>query len=418
MKNSAIIIALILFTSIHTPGVCAGQSTFDNYYEFGRRSSQSLVEEEDLSDEFDYSKYNVKFSQDLEKRTSYYVKYQYYNKRFDSLENLSNNYSAAGLGLDTVLYSKEDIRIKTGPDLEFKEKFYNNSPRSNYDQIRFDIPLIFKKEGDWAVKVGGGMNSYHYPNAPKDQLKSNARIDVAKKFFGEKLEVSAYYRFQYVSRQKIADRSERICGVSSDIGLDWPVIKGLEAGLEEGMNNTIVYEEREDSYDYKYFDWFAKTKYSLLEKVKGVLKYSGSTRDYADFNHNYDGFAVENGLDARIFKIKDTAFDLKLTYLHKQFRYPYVSSPYSFHNNAIYTDAELAKKDDWKALLGYDTRFYNYPADNTRDKIYYVVRLGIEKHLFKKSLAAGFEYKYTFKNYLHKYDITENLFRLRATAKF
>jgi len=268
------------------------------------------------------------------------------------------------------------------------------------------------------VKVAGGMNSYHYPHAPKDQLKSNAKIDVAKKFLDERLEVSAYYRFQYVSRQKIADRFERICGVSSDMKLDLPVITGVEAGLEEGMNNTIIYEEREDSYDYKYFEWFAKTRYRLLEKVKGVLKYTGLTRDYADFNHNYDGFAVENGVDARIFEINKTAFDLRLIYLHKQYRYPYVSNPFSFHNDAIYTDAELAKKDDWKVNLGYDTRFYQYPARRTNDKIYYIVRLGLEKHLFKKSLTAGFEYKYTFKNYFHKYYITENLFRIRATAKF
>jgi hypothetical protein len=148
------------------------------------------------------------------------------------------------------------------------------------------------------------------------------------------------------------------------------------------------------------------------------VKYADITRTYADYNHNFDGFLIDNVWDVRVFETKDASLDIKLDYLHKQFRYPYVSNPYSFHNNALYTDTEFVKKDDWKFLLGSDVRFYDYPAKTLNNKIYYVERFGFEKYMFKKDFTVGFDYKLTFKNYLHKPDIIENLYRIRANYKF
>lgn len=79
---------------------------------------------------------------------------------------------------------------------------------------------------------------------------------------------------------------------------------------------------------------------------------------------------------------------------------------------------ELTKKGDWKAWLGEDTKFYRFDSNRLNDKIYYTAIFGCEKFFLKKDLSLGFEYLYTFKNYLHKTDITEDLFRIRANYKF
>jgi len=185
-----------------------------------------------------------------------------------------------------------------------------------------------------------------------------------------------------------------------------------------GKDNTITYEEREDFYDFKYVNWYLKTTHSISDRVKTSVKYTDLTRNYADFNHNYDGFMLENDWNARIFETKDSKLDFKFNYRHKQFRYPYVSNPFAFHNNNITPEMEFEKKDDWKTFLGSEIKFYDYPAKSTNDKIYYIAKVGIEKYLLEKSLVVGFDYKYTFKNYLHKLDVIEDIFRIHATYKW
>ena len=409
--------AIILVFILSASSALAAESAINGLYEFGRKGSSGLVEEEDLSDEFYYSKYGVKFGQELSRSSSYYVKYQYYNKIFDTLTNLKNSFYISGFGIDTDLYSKDDLSIKIGPDFEIKEKDYPNTESASYDQIRCGLPLTFKKKDDWVVKIFGGINSYHYPHARTDQLKLNTRIEVTKKLFDEKLDISAFYKYQWVDREKLADRRERTYGTSALLKLGRPLIKNIEMGLEQGMDNTIIYEEREDSYDYKYLNWYIKTSHDFLDIFKYNIKYTDMTRNYADFNHNYDGFMTEFMWNGRIFETKGVKLDLRLTYMHKQFRYPYVSSPFAFHNDNMFSEAELAKKDDWKVTMGSDVKFYNYPAKRTNDKIYYIENVEIDK-ILAKDLVFGFDYRYTFKNFLHKLDIIEDVFRFRINYKF
>ncbi|GEM_PF-7085998 len=411
-------ILLILLILLIPTCAMASDTVLDTYYEFGRKGSSGLVDEEDLTDEFDYSKYNVKFSGKLNDSASYYAKYQYYDKDFDSLENLDNRFHYGGVGVDAPLYKNGDLLIKAGPDLEFKKKIYQDSKNLDYDQIKFDIPLTFKKEGDWTIKAAGGINSYHYSYAPRDQLKLNVSLDVSKKLFDEKLELSAFYKYQYIMRQKIADRQETTYGGVMDLKIDSRFIKGLEAGVTRGKDNTIIFEEREDSFDYKYLNWHIKSKHSFPDRYKTSLKYTDMTREYADFNHNFDGFMIENPWDIRIFEKGALSLDMKLGFMHKQYRYPYVASPFAFYNDALSSSAELGMKNDWAINMGSDVRFWKYPARRTNDKIYYIEKVSLDKYFFKKDLTLGFEYKYTFKNFLHRIDITESVYRFRGIYKF
>jgi len=409
---------IIICSLFFAAAAFAAESSLENYFEFGRKGASGLVEEEDLTDEFDYFKYNVKFAGDLKKNTDYYLKYQYYNKDYDTLENIDNIFNSAGFGINAPIYSRDDFLIKVGPDFECKDKIYQDAKDRDYEQIKFDFPITFKRASDWRALATAGINSYHYPNTPKDQLKLNAKVEAEKRFFDEALGLAAFYKLQHIERQKIANRLERTFGGAFDVRMDSTLVKSFEAGFEEGMDNTIVYEDREDSFDYKFLNWFLKTKHVLFDRLKASVKYTDLTRNYADSNHNYDGFTIENTWNFRAFEIKNSTLDLKCAYLHKQFRFPYVSNPFAYHNNSIFTEVELAKEDDWMLNLYYDTKFYNFPARRINDKIYYTAKATIEKHLLKKALLLGFDYRYTFKNFLHKLDIVENSFRLRINCRF
>jgi hypothetical protein len=44
---------------------------------------------------------------------------------------------------------------------------------------------------------------------------------------------------------------------------------------------------------------------------------------------------VDNNWSMRAFERGDMSLDLKAGYMHKQFRFPYVASPYSYYNNFV-----------------------------------------------------------------------------------
>lgn len=410
-------VIIILSGLLSAQTALAGDSELETYYEFGRRSASGQVVEEDLKDYFDYYKGNVKLAGDLDRASSYRVKYQYYQKHYNNLENLNNIYNWYGLGYGQLIYSTDVFSIKIGPDFDYKAKNYSNSANNSYRQIRFDFPITFKRKDDWTIKLGSGINSYQYPNAPKSQFKSNVRIDVSKKFFDSTCELRAFYKYQYISRQKLLSRQEKTYGVSADTKIDNKILRNLEAGVEQGMDGTIEIEDREDSYDYKYFEWFIKGKYVVAELIRGSAKYAKLTRVYANFSDNYNGFLVDNSWSIKAFERGSLSLDLKAGYLHKQFRFPYASSPFSYYNNTLTQDAELEKKKDWKFILGADQKFYLFPSVRYNDKIYYTVKANFEKSI-KADFSVGFDYRYTYKNFLHKTAIIENAYRLHCVWKF
>ncbi len=418
--KSILLIALCCFTLITLPpeSYPAG-STLKTNFDFGRRGLSGLIEEEDLKDEFDFSKYRIKFSQEVDKKFSYYVAHQLYIKDFDNFESLDNTSNSCGIGAGFLLYTCDKYSLSLRPDLKFKYKRYQDNSRQDYDQIKFKLPITVKRESDWTIKLTGGINSYEYLNLNRDEFRTSSKIDAKKEFLDNRLLVGAFYKFLHVDRERMEDRIERVCGGTFRVKLDHSLIfiRELELGIAKGLKNTIEEEEREDTYDYKFLRWCAKTKYDISEKMGGYTKYTDLNKDYVDFNHDFDGFIVDNSITYKIWKTKKDSSRLKAGYSHKQIGYPYVSS-LNLYKDSIGAEGRYTRRGDWKGSLGFETRFYRYPHKKTKDKIYYIATASIEKYLMKRSLLVGFVYRYTFKNYLHKIDITEDLYKIHATYRF
>jgi len=288
--KKAFIIPFLLLWATPSPAL---ENIFDTFYEFGRRGESGVVEEEDLTDEFYYEKYDIKFLQKLDAKTSYYIKYQYYHKDFDTLQNLDNNFHLFRFSLDTILYKKDDFSIKMGPDLELKEKIYKDSTNLDYNQIKFDLPFILKKEADWTIKAMAGINSYTYPNAPTDQFKMNARFDIAKKFFDERLEVATFYKYQYIERQKIANRLEQTYGGSVEVKLASPFIRAFVISPADSLGNVMqLCQERRG--EYKSTEYLDPTRAMLVYEfplseiiVDFYDKIKSMTRGYGSLDYEF-----------------------------------------------------------------------------------------------------------------------------------
>lgn len=418
MKIVTLIIAIPAFIFITAVQIKASDNGIDARFEFGRRGSSGLVEEEDLKDEFNFSRYTVRADREIDKKNSYYAAYQYYTKSFDTLKNNTNNLHLAGFGTDNIIYSSGEYWSKIGPDFEYRDKHYAAADKS-FDQLIFDIPFILKKDKDWSILFAGGINSFIFDSAPKNELRTSGKIEFTKKFMDEALTLEGFIRYRYVSRENRSDRYERNLGGSGELKVGSDFLKSISGGIEHGMDNTkIMYEEREDNYDYNFVTWYARAKVAFLNIFTDTVKYSHTRRNYDNFKDNFDGSTVENALSASIMEKGDLKAELKLEYKYKQYRFPYVSDPYSFHSHFIKPTMELLKKNDWKVWLGEDTKLYDYQANKFNNKIYYTAIFGCEKFFMKKDLVLGFEYLYTFKNFLHKIDITEDVFRIRASYKF
>jgi len=418
MRPSVFIPSIAIISSLAASSLFAADNNLDAKFEFGRRGASGVVEEEDLKDEFNFSRYTIRAIRQINPKNSYYATYEYYTRRFDTLKNNTNSLNMAGLGTDNIIYSSGNYSAKIGPDFEYRDKHYADADKS-FDQIIFDIPFSFKKEKDWSVFLVGAINSFIFDSAPKNEFRTSGRIEFAKKFMDEALTANAFCRYRYVSRENKSDRIERNIGGSVELKFESPFLKSITGGLEHGMDNTkIMYEEREDNYDYNFVTWYIRTKAMILNMFKENIKYSHMRRNYYNFNDNFNGNVIENTLSATVLDSKDLTAKVSLDYKYKQFRFLYVSNPFSYHSNFIKPTVELTKKNDWKVWLGEDTKFYRFDSNRQNDKIYYTAIFGFDKFFLKKDLTFGFEYLYTFKNFLHKTDITEDLFRISANYKF
>lgn len=418
MRPIALISLIAIICPLFASSLFAADNSLDSKFEFGRRGASGVVEEEDLKDEVNYSRYTIRAIREIDRKNSYYAAYQYYTRSFDTIKNNTNSLNMAGLGTDNIIYSSDNYSAKIGPDFEYRNKHYAD-PSKSFDQLIFDLPFLLKKEKDWSVLLVGTINSFIFDNAPKNELRTSGKIEFTKKFMDEALTAAAFCRYRYVSRENKSDRIERNLGGSAELEFESPFLRSITGGLEHGMDNTkIMYEEREDNYDYNFVTWYIRVKATLFNIFKDSIKYSHMRRNYDNFTDNFDGNVIENSLSAKIYDNKDVTAEIFLDYKYKQFRFVYVSNPFSYHSHFVKPTVELTKKNDWKVWLGEDTKFYKYDANRQNDKIYYTAIFGFDKFFLKKDLALGFEYIYTFKNFLHKLDITEDIFRIRAHYKF
>ncbi|MBU4346062.1 MAG: hypothetical protein KKH29_01880 [Candidatus Omnitrophica bacterium] len=115
--------------------------------------------------------------------------------------------------------SHKEESLELDVRLNYKEKRYDNTPRSEYDQIRLAPTLTFKKKNLYTIDLTAGLDDYNYlVEGVKDQLKIFGKIGANRYFLGKKLMLTSAYKIETLE-QKITNRKRTKQEVAG--GLDY-----------------------------------------------------------------------------------------------------------------------------------------------------------------------------------------------------
>ncbi len=88
--------------------------------------------------------------------------------------------------------------------LNYKEKRFNNTPKSEYDQILVTPGITYKKKDIYSVNFIFGLDNFDYLGAgEKDQLKIFSKIGGNKYFLEKKLMLTGFYKLENTEQEKI-----------------------------------------------------------------------------------------------------------------------------------------------------------------------------------------------------------------------
>ena len=116
-------------------------------------------------------------------RLSYDISSFVYDKDYKSKDSLDNISRLFKTNWSYYFRKLKEESLELDFRLNYKEKRYNNTPRSEYDQIRLAPTLTFKKKDLYTIDLTAGLDDFNYlAEGVKDQLKIFGKIGADRYF--------------------------------------------------------------------------------------------------------------------------------------------------------------------------------------------------------------------------------------------
>ena len=418
----------------------ADDFTLSGYTEAGKRSTAEDYEEEDTDDDYTYRNYHLKFGQEISDRLSYDISSFIYDKDYKSKDSLDNISRLFKTNWSYYIRKPSEESLELDFKLKYKEKRYDNTPRSEYDQIRVAPSLTFsrflrdpdvagKKKDIYTVDLTVGFDNYDYLEAgEKDQLKIFGKIGADGYFLEKKLMLTSSYKIEQ-QEQKKADRKKTKHEVMGgfDYVFELPLVYKITTRAGWGERDTKEEEERDEDYDYEYWRYYTKTEHSINPRLKTNLKYQYFKKDYVTADLDHRGFYIQNGWDYEVLNDEKqrTWFDFALE--HKDVDYTQKSGN-DYRKETLKLKASYKRKKNWEVSAALEGNSYDFPLpigvpqnagnDSSNDKKRYYAKLSGEKLFLDGDLVLSLDLKYRYTNYEQKDDTEQEAVRAAFKYKF
>lgn len=409
-----LIIGLLLLPSL----AWADDFVFSGYTEVGKRSTVEDYEEEDTDDDYTYRKYHLKFRQEVSDRLSYDIGSFIYDKDYESKDSLDNIFRIFKTRWSYYLRKLREESLRLDFRLKYKEKRYDNRPRSEYDQVRVAPSLTFKRKDIYTVNLAAGMNNFDYlETGEKDQLKVFGRMGGKRYFLEKKLRLISSYKLETTEEKKInRERTKHNLRGGFDYIFELPWVYKITARAGWGKRDTKEEEERDEDYDYEYWRYYAGTEHRIAPRLKTNLKYQYFKKDYVSADLDHRGFYIRNGWDYEILDNEKERLWLDLDVEHKDVDYS-LKTGNNYQKETVEVKVTYRRKKSWKASVSLRGNFYDY-NDSTRDKKRYYVKLSGEKLFKDRDLALSIDFKYRYTDYDIKNASEQEAVRVAFRYKF
>ncbi|MDD5450131.1 MAG: hypothetical protein PHO42_06025 [Candidatus Omnitrophica bacterium] len=396
---------LILYFIFFASPSSAFQNQLSTTFETGERSVTDSLEDRDLSGNLDFNRYRLRVDGELSKLTEYTLWYERYDKNYQTLDSLDSSSDEWHFGLDHSFLEKA---LKASLDAGFRQKDYKDSPSSSYDRSNAAIGLQYKDEDLWGINWAGGFINYDYTGSDRDQLKLFAKIGSWVKLFDERLKISPSYKFQKVDDDDASkDRTEQVFTVIPVYKLGLKRLETISGYYSLGQNDTKDYEDedRDDDLRFSYVKWYLVTRHPVTERLDTSFKYGQVRRDYKNSDNDYRNWGVENKTGYKIFedKIKKIGFSTVLE--HKEADY-HLADSLNYVKNVAGAEILYRQKNNWEISPSFRFKTYDYSASPSRNERQYEGRVEFIKELLNDALALNIAYKYVWKDYRDKSDVT------------
>ena len=418
----------------------ADDFTLSGYTEVGKRSTAEDYEEEDTDDDYTYRNYHLKFGQEISDRLSYDISSFIYDKDYKSKDSLDNISRLFKTNWSYYIRKLSEESLELDFKLKYKEKRYDNTPRSEYDQIRVAPSLTFsrflrdpavagKKKDLYTVDLTVGFDNYDYLEAgEKDQLKIFGKIGADGYFLEKKLMLTSSYKIEQ-QEQKKADRKKTKHEVMGgfDYVFELPLVYKITTRAGWGERDTKEEEERDEDYDYEYWRYYTKTEHSINPRLKTNLKYQYFKKDYVTADLDHRGFYIQNGWDYEVLNDEKQRIWFDFALEHKDVDYTQKSGN-DYRKETLKLKASYKRKKNWEvsaALEGNSYDFFlpsgvpqNAVNDSSNDKKRYYAKLSGEKLFLDGDLVLSLDLKYRYTDYEQKDDTEQEAVRAAFKYKF
>ena len=394
----------------------ADDFTLSGYTEAGKRSTAEDYEEEDTDDDYTYRNYHLKFGQEISDRLSYDISSFIYDKDYKSKDSLDNISRLFKTNWSYYIRKLSEESLKLDFKLKYKEKRYDNTPGSEYDQISVAPSLTFsrflKKKALYTVDLTVGFDNYDYlETGEKDQLKIFSKIGADGYFLEKKLMLTSSYKIEQ-QEQKKADRKktkhESMGGF--DYMFELPLLYKITTRAEWGERDTKEEEERDEDYDYEYWRYYAKTEHRINPRLKTNLKYQYFKKDYVTADLDHRGFYIQNGWDYEVLNDEKQRIWFDFALEHKDVDYTQKSGN-DYQKETLKLKASYKRKKNWEVSAALEGNSYN-------DKKRYYAKLSGEKLFLDGDLVLSLDLKYRYTDYEQKDDAEQEAVRAAFKYKF
>lgn len=400
----------MLACAICAPNSFAAQNNISTFFETGERAVTDTIEDRDISGNYRFYKYFGRFDQEVSKVFKYNISYEYYFKDYGTSDSLDMDSNQVRAGFD---YWLAPDKFKLSLDAGYKSKDYKNSPSSEYDRSNATLGLDYRYGELWAIGWDNGFIDYDYDKVDNDQLKLFTKLRGWMKFFDERFKIAPSFKYQVVDNDNSTkNRAEQVFTVSSYYKLGLPYFEKIGGYYGFGKNDTKDYEDddRDDDLRFKYQKWHVSTDHPLMDKLDTSFKYGQLRRNYQNSPNNYRTWFIENKTGYKLYKDKLKEIGFSIPMEHREGNYDLVDS-LDYIKNVVGARLSYRVKDNWELIPAVAFKQYIYHANPPKSEKDYEARVEFSKSL-PKNFDLNLSYKYVYKNYKQRPDIT--LWTIRA----
>lgn len=386
------------------------------YVEMGKKSTAEDYEEEDTDDDYAYRNYHLQFEQRISSRLNYDLSSFLYNKDYQSKDSLDNISRIFKTSWSYQIKKSKERSLELGLGLRYKQKRYHNSPKDEYDQLVFSPSLTYEKENLYRMDLDLGVDDFEYSKEEnKDQTNFFGRIGGKRYLANKRLMLISTYRIEE-ARQKRINRGRIKHEITA--GLDYvprtALVRQITIRGSWGSRDTKEDDQRDQDYDYRYWQYYVKAEQEVGPKLDTYLKYQYFKKDYVASDLDHSGFLALGGLDYSIIETGKQKVWLEAELEFKHVDYTQKASG-DYDKSRVEVGLSYQKKKDFKVSSRLQVNDYQYSCLSNDKKRYYWLFSG-EKMLEDGHLVLSVDFKYRYTDYRQKYDGEQT--GLRSTLEY